>query len=94
MQKIKALVRTFLFFLFGIVLRVFRSSPIFKRFALNLLRYFPMLARFCARLMSPPPPPPRRRILTPHAAVIFSDLKTTISKLESKTSLAPKHKGG
>lgn len=107
MHKIKALVRTFLFFLFGIGLRASRSSPIFKRFARAILRYFPKLARFYARLMSRSatlpsqsmatrhqPPAQKMRNLSPRAAVIFSDLKTAISQLKSNADEAPQSKKG
>lgn len=93
MQKIRMYARAIVFFLFDTISRVCRSSALFKRAARVLLRFFPKLAQFYMRVMTRPAPLPSQRMLTPHAVVILSDLKTAITQLETKIDKAPQSKG-
>ncbi len=94
MQKTKELLRAKLLFLCGVVSRIFRSSPGFKRFARFVLHHVPIVARFYAQLITSPAPPPRKHILTSQASIIYSDLKAAISQIESRAEKKPPFKGG
>jgi hypothetical protein len=102
MLKIRMYARALVVFLFSTVLRVCRSSPLIKRVARGLLRFFPKLAQFYMRLMTRPAPTYSQRMLvpnvtqrtlTPNAAVILSDLKAAITQRETKIDKAPQSKG-
>lgn len=93
MQKTKGLLRTNLFFLCGVVSRIFLLNPAFKRFARLVLCHLSIIEHFYARLTASPPSP-RKHMLTSHAAIIFSDLKDATSQIKSNDEKAPPFKGG
>jgi hypothetical protein len=69
---------------------LFRSAPAFEKFVRRLLMYFPVLAvlytRIAVRFVDKPTSL-KAFALTPHASVIFDDLKRSIVKSNQERPL-------